>query len=146
MTCAFEVKCKKSPQIVPMCRQFLTGKHDANSLNIWCICYYYTHNVVRSWGFVGGWKAAANNRKLTNDFTTPVSSKKPRAASSRLTTRWGKFSFIQHRIYDTTPSPLYTYTREPSQRLRQLGHLATATHPLCLPVTKYKFFPAHRRP
>ena len=33
------------------------------------------HNVIRSLGLVDSWKVAANNRKLTHDFTTPFNSK-----------------------------------------------------------------------
>ena len=52
----------------------LLCKHIANPLNN-LVSNYYVHSAARSWGFVHGWKVAANNQKLTHDFTMSINSK-----------------------------------------------------------------------
>ena len=55
--------------------KFLTSKRGANPPNIIVLYSYCVHNVVRSWGLLGGWKIAAHNRRPTHDFSIPFNTK-----------------------------------------------------------------------
>ena len=89
-----------------------------------CICNYYVHKVVRSYGLVDGWKVAEKKSK-NGDFTTPTSLK---CCSICHNTRFPRnftprSGLLTHRILRHYLLPVGSYRRSKNGRKWPLRRL-----------------------